>query len=383
MLSFYESLLKNIYLVHMFIKSSQWLKKVSLGEHFLLIEANFSYTWQFVSGHSHKQQSLQQNQQQERGVRKTVSCGDAPQTNKRTTVKISSHRNSNVSSKSVGNSRQNRTKVFIASNSQHEDRSTEEKKETFEELNSNNSSFDSGYFGTNSSPPIQDDTFFHHGNNEVKLKTSGSWSKQKNEPLEIHSVKYRCIPVYQPEIVKTGKLHGKESLSVINENEHSIPLHKKWGSQTIEPTQEPFGYVPRSAVLINNIKEKFRKERERKMDLIKRDSVNHRSPSKEFKQTRTSSSKQFPIEKTVVGSQSPKFHKKAAYGMMNYSRGSNTHTPCNSSTVYDAKAEKSKVAAFAHALENAAWRKKSVAGHCWKWKMYINKQHGRKIINVT
>ena len=184
--------------------------------------------------------------------------------------------------------------------------------------------------------------------------------------MEIHSVKYRCIPVYQPEYVKTATIHTKEALSVIAEQKKQNEiqnLHKKWGSQTIEPTQAPVEYVPRSAEFVNSIRDKFQREREEKIEILKKESQR----SADFKHVRSQScSKHYPIERRVIGTQSPKYHRRATFGTLDISRNPNLgKTPNNSPTVYDTKKEKNKVSAFAQALENAAWRKKGVTASNW------------------
>ena len=248
-------------------------------------------------------------------------------------------------------------------------------------------SFDSGYFGTASSN--------HHDNSNDVIR---------KQPTEVHPVKYRCIPVYQPEIVQTGMFHSKvktlmkkklaeeEEEKEDGEKSEDKLVHKKWGSQTIEPTQEPFDFVPRSAEFINNIKEKFRQERERKIEQLKMaetrrrtpttkeyrhvrsqsDTLDQNGPGKEFK--RSHSCKQYPIEHTMVGLQSPKYHRRASYNVHNTtSRSSSTAAGSGTtknhvsatSTVYDSRTEQRKVAAFAKSLENTPWPKKPVIASNW------------------
>ena len=168
-------------------------------------------------------------------------------------------------------------------------------------------------------------------------------------------------------------------------------LHKKWGSQTIEPTQEPVDFVPRSAEFINNIKEKFRLERERKIEQLKKAETRRRpAPAKEYRHVRSRSDthaenatgkefkrslscKKYAIEHTTVGSQSPKYHRRASYNVHNtacrslsLSTGERTKNQVTTtSTVYDSRTEQGKVAAFAKSLENARWHKKPLTVSNW------------------
>ena len=301
--------------------------------------------------------------------------------NNKTTVTIKSN-NSNSNQGNPNSNHSNRTKLFLSTKmSSSKDYEDEEKpnKSASKDL-----SFDSGYFGTASS---------NDNSNDVIRK----------QPTEVHPVKYRCIPVYQPEIVQTGMFHSKvktlmkKKLAEEEEKENGEKsedklVHKKWGSQTIEPTQEPFDFVPRSAEFINNIKEKFRQERERKIEQLKMaetrrktptpkeyrhvrsqsDTLDQNGPGKEFK--RSHSCKQYPIEHTMVGLQSPKYHRRASYNVHNTtSRSSSTAAgSCTTknqvsatSTVYDSRTEQGKVAAFAKSLENTPWRKKPVVASNW------------------
>lgn len=251
-------------------------------------------------------------------------------------------------------------------------------------VDSNNSSFDSGFFGTNSSPPVNE--VLHSvatpkdSGGENSSSVNSTAEKNKRQPMEVHSVKYRCIPVYQLEYTKTGTIHNKEgALEVISEenkqkhyeqNEAGATIHRKWGSQTIEPTQDPVEYIPRSAEIINITKEKFQKEREKKMELLKTESRRidtmtrsrsvENSPSLGYKRVRVQ--KQFPIETNVVGTTpSPRFIRRVAtYGVVNNRSRTVPSSPCTSPTVYGRASEKEKILAFTHALGTAAWRKRSV-----------------------
>jgi len=249
-----------------------------------------------------------------------------------------------------------------------------EEKDEYQNINSNNVSFDSGYFGTNSSPTTIDNSMsgisVQNNNRKIvspTIKRKESFNPSKNnDTMEIHSVKYRCIPVYQPEYVKTATIHSKETLSVIDEQKKKYEtdnLHKKWGSQTIEPTQPPVEYLPRSVEFVNIIKEKFHQERDRKIEILKKESqLVTTSTAKELKQVRSQScNKHYPIERRVIGIQSPKYQRRANFGTLDIP----AKIPCNSNTVYDTKKEKNKVSAFAQTLENATWRKKTVTASNW------------------
>ena len=249
-------------------------------------------------------------------------------------------------------------------------------------------SFDSGYFGTASS------NYHDNNTNEVIRK----------QPTEVHPVKYRCIPIYQPEIVQTGMFHNRVKKGSVRkitpqgesdrkgdaEESGEELLHKKWGSQTLEPTQEPVDFVPRSAEFINNIKEKFRQERERKIEQLKKAETRRRAaPAKEYRHVRSRSDthaenlsagefkrshscKKYAIEHTTVGSQSPKYHRRASYNVHNTASRSQSSNGdgarkqfSTTSTVYDSRTEQGKVAAFAKSLENARWHNKPLTVSNW------------------
>ena len=312
----------------------------------------------------------------------------------KTTVIIKSNTN-NVQHGNQGNNQttspptNHRTRLYLSTkkliNKEHGDEIAKDKS-SCKDL-----SFDSGYFGGTA-------TTNHLENNDVIRKI----------PTEVHAVKYRCIPVYQPEIVRTGMIHEKvtstksATMGTPKRSETSRPveseealLHKKWASQTIEPTQEPVDFLPRSAEFISNIKEKFRQERERKIDQLKKESqknsltitTNDRTSdgvkNREYKHTRSRSSdiqelqnfpgkefkrshscKQYPIERATVGSQSSKVNRRASYNVHNTSRSS-PRNQSSASTVYDSRMEQGKVAAFASALENAGWHKKPLIASNW------------------
>lgn len=238
-------------------------------------------------------------------------------------------------------------------------------------LEANQCSSDSGYFGANPSTALQESGYHQTSvitkeNVEYDSQKDLVSEKPKNQPVEVHSVKYRCIPVYQLEYTKTGTIHNKEGLEVIseeNKQKHQQgtvnKIHRKWGSQTIEPTQDPVEHVPRSAEIINSAKKKFEKERERKMEHLKTQSRRiENSPALAFKKIRTQ--RQYSVESNVTETSNNKpTDQRTTYGGVNKSRTAPS-TPCSSPRVYSRSSEKEKILAFTHALENAAWRKRSV-----------------------
>lgn len=206
--------------------------------------------------------------------------------------------------------------------------------------------------------------------------------EQPDNSVEVHSATYRCIPVYQPEYTKTGTVHAKEALALISEERKSRQykqrevgrIHKKWGSQTIEPTQDKAEYIPRSAEIINNIKDKLQKVREKKIELLhsavktkrapvlsaaaRRESMT-RSKSVGYPPEQENEQAQRPKEELPQQTKpSPRVYRRATYGYINKSR---TVPVINSApTSYERNTEREKIIAFTHALENAAWRKRSV-----------------------
>ena len=268
-------------------------------------------------------------------------------------------------------------------------------------LSSKQSSFDSGFFGNNTSstdnaPPsgkmtknsvdmtvnitkpeksepviIQNDVIEHKIGPPVA-------PKQKRKPVEVQSAKYRCQPIYKVEMTTTSPVHNHDSanLSMIREevgnNRHHHgykppSLTKRWNSMKLDSAQERVGFLPRSA----EIKEYYEASKENRNHKQKQpSSKNHNSnqPAGNLhnsephdhiemkKRIRTQSLKQYPIERTVIGSASPKLHKKSSSIRTAVSAPT---SPCPSPTLFDADLEREKVLAFAHALETAAWRKRS------------------------
>lgn len=219
------------------------------------------------------------------------------------------------------------------------------------------SSSDSGYFGNNYSSSTDDE-------NQASSPRVGTPPK-KSEKMMLHEVqqaKYRCNPVHKPEITTTPRVYTHDSsgdLDVIRE-ESNDPRNaarvKRSGSLNVERTQERLGFIPRSAEFKRNILKQHRDEQNKREQHHDNNQVTNSVAIK--KKIRTQSCKQYPIERTVIGSASPKFHRTASFGMTRSTSRSLPVSPCPSPTLFDASFEKNKIMAFTHALEKAAWRKR-------------------------
>jgi len=228
--------------------------------------------------------------------------------------------------------------------------------------------FDSGFFGNHTTNTNDDDstkikeTDDRFQNIGIAIRRRSIDSDRECEPIiKVQHAMYRCQPVYNPMVTTTPALQRSNTVNQISKDDTFLKRRTQSTSDrrfsSMRQPKTSFERPHASASTLEKPKsaklQAFLSLRQNNLD----EGVSTFTQDERMnftKKIKNTPARQYSIERTVTGSASPKFHRRATLGNAS-APTSGRITP----TLFDPEHERKKLFEFNEALSNAVWRKRS------------------------